>query len=82
MPQKPCTETAPTASSIPRRSIDESQDPWTQIEIWLEPHSREMELVRKMVKTSMDLRTVSTQGVGVDEAMGYFYELERARCRV
>ena len=47
--------------------IDESQDPWTQIEIWLETHSRELELVHKMVKASMDLRTVSTQCVETDE---------------
>lgn len=70
-------ETASEVFVIFQQAIDKVDDPKEKIHCWLETHIEMMEPMRKMVKVSLDLKIDSSKGIGVDEAIGHFYELEK-----
>ena len=60
-----------------RKAIDKVEGPQKKIEAWLETHVEWMGIIRKMVRVSIDLKTMNPDGVSETSPIDIFYDLEQ-----
>lgn len=60
-----------------QKSINKAEGPQGKIESWLETHIELMDTIRKMVRVSLDLKTLGSDTSNESSPIDIFYELER-----
>jgi len=60
-----------------RQAIDKVEGPQKKIEAWLQTHVEWMEIIRKMVRVSIDLKTMSPDTNSEGSPIDIFYDLEK-----
>jgi AcrR family transcriptional regulator len=70
-------ENAEQVFSAFQKSLDKVEGPQEKIESWLETHIEFMDTIRKMVRVSLDLKTLGSDSSNESSPIDIFYDLER-----